>query len=262
MAVFKKEKNRLPYGYYTKKDFNNATITSFVLTVSSFLIFGVFQFLFKLFYLSLCILFVLLIVTFFIVGTRFNQFNRCFKQYIRDLDFNKLEERLQFFMKQNLHSESRNELLMQYANLLLNYDVDRACMMWKNVKEPEINKWIYDMYKITMLSNSGQLDEANSFFKIFKIKYKGKFYNYYQNLIELHILVNCSNEEIVDFEKRNSFTKNNRFDMIMAYARAMKYYYTRGKIDLAKKYALLIKEENAGFTEIDKIVVEVLKEEY
>lgn len=118
MAVFKKEKGRLPYGYYTKKDFKNATIASFILIFLAVIVFGVIEYLFSLFYLSLGIFCILFFIIFFYIGTRFNQFNRVLRQYLKDLDFNKLEQKLQLFMQEALHSESRNELLMQYANVL------------------------------------------------------------------------------------------------------------------------------------------------
>lgn len=261
MAVFKKEKDRLPYGYYTKKDYKNACIMSTILIFSAIALFVLIVNLFGKMFISLSIFFISLFCIILFIGTRFNQFNRLFKQYFKDLDFNKLEEKLQLFMKENLHSESRNELLMQYSNLLLNYDEERAFKMWENVKEPELNKWIYHFYEISMLINQEKYDEAKSLLKIFKIRYSKKIFEYYRNTLELTLLIEINNEEIVDFEKLNFNNKANNLNNLMAYTRAMKYYDTRGKKELAVKYALLIKEANVGFKEIDKIVEKVLNQE-
>ena len=93
------------------------------------------------------------------------------------------------------------------------------------------------------------------------IRYSKKIYEYYRNTLELTLLIEINNEEIVDFEKLNFNNKANNLNNLMAYTRAMKYYDTRGKKELAVKYALLIKEANVGFKEIDKIVEKVLNQE-
>ena len=132
--------------------------------------------------------------------------------------------------------------------------------MFENVKEPLLNKWIFEYYQINMLISKEKYDEAKTLYKIFTIKYGNKVRNHYHNTMELNILISCENDEIVDFENRNAYLKNNRFDKIISYTRAMKYYCSRNKFESAKKYANLIKNENAKFTEIDKLIEEVLYE--
>ena len=260
MKIFSKEEGRLPYGYYTKSDFKKAQIASLIAGVLIATIFLLIYHFSNNLLISVAIFVILFLIYFFICGTKFNQLNKVLKEYISDLDFKKLEDKLQMFMKENLHSASRNELLMQFSNILLNHDKERAYKMFENVKEPSLNKWIFEYYQVNMLLNKKDFDNAKMLFETFKIKYSNKVSKYYYNTMELNILINCESDEIVDFENRNMYFKNNRFDKIMAYTRAMKYYHSRNKVESAKKYANLIKNENAKFTEIDKLVEEVLYE--
>ena len=168
------------------------------------------------------------------------------------VDYNLIDEKNAIIEK--IH-ERRNDLIRPYIS-----NIDQAFVIF-SVKEPELNKWIYHFYEISMLINQKKYDEAKSLFEIFKIRYSKKIYEYYRNTLELTLLIEINNEEIVDFEKLNFNNKANNLNNLMAYTRAMKYYDTRGKKELAVKYALLIKEANVGFKEIDEIVEKVLNQE-
>ena len=261
MVVVKNEVGKLPYGSYTKKDHVLSIIVEIFVGLFVGALFILMFILTDSFILSLLSCVIPFVVLVFIVGTQFNQLNRVLKKYEKDFDFNALESKLQLFLGNKLHSESRNELLMQYANLLLNYDKERALIMWRNVKPCAVQHLVCNYYNIIFEIEKGNFDNAKDLYNIFKVKYQGKMYEFFYKSIENQLLVFASDEICEDVESKIVYNPKKRFSVVNHLCLLLHYYYSRGIIDKAKEYALLIKKENAGFIEIDKLVKRVLEEE-
>jgi hypothetical protein len=86
-------------------------------------------------------------------------------------------------------------------------------------------------------------------------------YEFFYKSIENQLLVFASDEICDDVESKIVYNPKKRFSVVNRLCLLLHYYYSRGIIDKAKEYARLIKKENAGFIEIDKLVKIVLEEE-
>ena len=247
MAIIKNEQGKLPYGRYTKKSNIIANISS---VMCGFLIVILFVLIHKItnnLVMSFLVAFSFFLVSTFVISVLANLASKVLVDFYKDLDFRKLEKSYQKILKENLHSESRNVILIDFANILLNYDKERALLMWKSTKEPSFNKHIYHALKINFL--------------IAEEKEEGKVHMNIANNLELGLKIVSSLEIIEDIEKHILLPKNNRFVKITNCANLMRYFYSRNMVEHAIVYANIIKKENAGCTEIDKLVCEVLKEE-
>lgn len=261
MAIIKNEQGKLPYGRYTKKSNIIANISS---VMCGFLIVILFVLIHKItnnLVMSFLVAFSFFLVSTFVISVLANLASKVLVDFYKDLDFRKLEKSYQKILKENLHSESRNVILIDFANILLNYDKERALLMWKSTKEPSFNKHIYHALKINFLIAEEKYDEAASLIESYRELYKGKVHMNIANNLELGLKIVSSLEIIEDIEKHILLPKNNRFVKITNCANLMRYFYSRNMVEHAIVYANIIKKENAGCTEIDKLVCEVLKEE-
>ena len=210
--------------------------------------------------LSILLSIIVLIILSLIISYNCNFLQKALNKYYKDFDFVSFETTIQLYLKEDLHSETRNEILMQFANLLLNYDKERAFLMWKNVKEPIINKFIYHTYEINFLIEEGKIAEAKSLIEIYRLRYPAKMYEPQYNNMKLILQIHESNELIDDIEYKLLDNKKT-FYKIVAYCNLIYYYYTRGIKDQALKYSKLLEEENALFPEVKKLMNDVVDEE-
>lgn len=128
MAIIKNEQGKLPYGRYTKKSNNIANVCSFL---CGFFIVVIFILLYKItnkFGLSILVAVCIFLISTLIISVLANLGNTVLTDFYKDLDFKRLEKRYQDILKENLHSESRNVILIDFANILLNYDRERALL--------------------------------------------------------------------------------------------------------------------------------------
>ena len=261
MKVIKGEKGKLPYGTYSKKDNKKkllfTLVTAFIAVVASLKLGELFNNIYLALLFVLPIEFLLLL---FVVGGM-NGLNVAMNIFFQDCNFKNFEAKMQYYMKNNLHSESRNDLLMQYANLLLSYDRKRAFLMWDNVKRPIINKAIYDFYEIQFIIASKDYDKAKDLLSEYKQKYTNKQYLAATNLLEYKIKILSTNEIIEDIESKLIYNKKNLYNKVVTLSYLMLYYDSRGFLDKAVYYAKLIKDFNVHITEIDNKIEEILKKE-
>lgn len=258
MKIVKNEPGKLPYGSYTKKDRSLSIVVGVVLGL---FLGGMFIFLRHLtneFLLSLLIVIVIAVVIIYIIALKGNQLNNAIKKYIKTLDIIELEHTFQTYLKENLHSESRNLLLMQYANILLDYNQERAFILWQNVKEPLVDKFVYHLYQINFLIAEKKFDEAKSLIELFRLRYPSKKFDFIYERTKLSLTIKGTTEIIDDLESKFQYNDKIKIQRLNAYFHFMIYYHTRGDIEFSKKYALLIKEENANITVIDDYVKKVL----
>lgn len=261
MKVIKGEKGKLPYGTYSKKDNIKkllfTLVTAFIAVVASLKLGELFN------NIYLALLFVcpieFLLLLFFVGGM--NGLNVAMNIFFQDCNFKNFEVKMQYYMKNNLHSASRNELLMQYSNLLLSYDPERAFLMWNNVKRPIINEFIYDFYEIQFIIASKDYDKAKELLSAYKQKYTKKQFHAATNLLEYKLKILSTNEIIEDIESKLIYNKNNLYNKVIVLSYCMLYYDSRGFLDKAVHYAKLIKDLNVNITLIDMQVEKVLKKE-
>lgn len=261
MAIVKNEIGRMPYGFYTKKSRTINTILSCVAGFLTFIVLVVLYFMTKNYLLTALITFLFFLSCVLLIAFHSNLEHKAIQAFYKDLDFVKLESKLQSFLKENLHSQTRNVILLDFSNILLSYDKERALLMWRNTKEPPVNKFLYHAFEINFLLFEAKFEEAKSLIDVYKVRYPGKMYQYLTSILELSLTIYSTNEIIEDIEKKLIWNKNNRFDKICKYSTLMYYFYSRGMKDKAIHYAKMIKEENAGCTEIDKNIEKILREE-
>ena len=261
MKIIKGEKGNLPYGTFDKNENKKKLLftlaTAFVAVVVSLKLGELLN------NINLALLFVLpvefILLLIFVGGM--NGLSVAMNLFFKDCNFKNFEAKLQYYMKNNLHSASRNELLMQYANLLLSYDIERAFLMWKNVKRPIINEFIYDFYEIQFVIASKEYDKAKELLSAYKLKYSNKKYFAASNLLEYKLKILSTNDIIEDIESKLIYTKNNLYNKVVVLSYCMLYYDSRGFLDKALEYAKQIKDLNVHITLIDKQIEEVLKKE-
>ena len=187
MAIIKNEQGKLPYGRYTKKSNNIANVCSFL---CGFFIVVIFILLYKItnkFGLSILVAVCIFLISTLIISVLANLGNTVLTDFYKDLDFKRLEKRYQDILKENLHSESRNVILIDFANILLNYDRERALLLWKNTKEPTINKHIYHALKINFLIAEEKYDEAEIMIETYRRLYHGKVHANIADNLELGV---------------------------------------------------------------------------
>ncbi|MBE6131071.1 MAG: hypothetical protein E7183_05055 [Erysipelotrichaceae bacterium] len=260
MKVIKSEEGKLSYGRFTKRSQRIANLLMIPVTIVTIIFEFVLYNLLDSWLLSILLSIIVLIILSLIISYNCNFLQKALNKYYKDFDFVSFETTIQLYLKEDLHSETRNEILMQFANLLLNYDKERAFLMWKNVKEPIINKFIYHTYEINFLIEEGKIAEAKSLIEIYKLRYPSKMYEQQYNHMKLILQIHESNELIDDIEFKLLGNKM-KFYKIVAYCNLVYYYHTRGLKDQTKKYIKLLEEENALFTEINKLITNVIEEE-
>lgn len=261
MKVIKGEKGKLPYGTYDKKENRKkllfTILTAFIAVIISLKLGELLNNV----YISLLIVCPIefLLLLFFVGGM--NGLNVAMNIFFKDCNFKNFEVKMQYYMKNNLHSASRNELLMQYSNLLLSYDPERAFLMWNNVKRPIVNEFIYEFYEIQFIIASKEYDKAKELLNAYKLKYSKKQYQASSILLEYKLKILSTNDIIDDIESKLIYNKNNLYNKVVVLSYCMLYYDSRGFLDKAVHYANLIKDLNVHITLIDKQAEDVLKKE-
>ena len=261
MAVVKKEEGKLPFGFYSKKSKKINTLYSCLTGAIIVFVFILFRNITNNLFVCILVCFLYFSVSILLISYNSNLAHKAIRKFYKDLDFNKLENSLQEILKENLHSETRNLLLIDFANILLNYNKERALLMWNNVKEPISNNVVYHIFQINFLIEQEKFDEAKSYMDIFKVRYSNKIYQAIYDSICIMYQVYATTEIIENIEKKVAWNKKNRFDKINKCSLLMRYFYSRGQLDHAIKYAVMIKEEDSNCIEINKFIDQILKEE-
>ncbi len=167
----------------------------------------------------------------------------------QNMDYEAFELKIDEVLKNNIHPETYNFLLIIKTNYLFSYDLSKALELFQTIKEPENNKYLdlYHSVLIEGLIHLGKYDEAWETIERMKDPLKSKFTYFYK--------VFCTNEKIENIEAIYPTNQKNQFSNASSLYTKMKYYESRGDTlkaqELAKElleYApklLFFKEEAA-----------------
>lgn len=257
------EKGKLNYGCYTKKQ-QKRTNLGIIIGMAIISIIGV---AFIILDLNLIIGFIIgLVLTFFsmmFISSKNNVLINIINEFYNTLDYETCEKKIIELYKQPLHSETRKQLMLHQVNLLFVIDLNRATEIFNLIEVPKIksNLGSYKVIETILKINKNEIDKQILEETISSLEKEYTDYFNKQSIKHIKRLYEIvyTNKEISDIE---SFDNKNmkRFVKILNYGNAMRYYYVRGNIEKAKKYANLISEFNTNFNELNKEVQEVLND--
>lgn len=190
-----------------------------------------------------------IIPVFIIVLLKTDTLRKILYEINQNMDYEAFELKIDEVLKNNIHPETYNFLLIIKTNYLFSYNLDKALELFQTIKEPENNKYL-DLYHSVLvegLIHLGKYDEAYKTIEMMKDSLKSKFIYFYK--------VFCTNENIENIEAIYPTNQKNRFSNASSLYTKMKYYESRGNTlktqELAKElieYApklLFFKEEAA-----------------
>ena len=230
------EKGRLKYNCYSNRQNVLSNTISIIFAVALSIIY----------FVILDINFVLTFIFYFlnwffiaiIIAYWTNDIERAILKYNKTLDFKKLEDVINDSLLNNLHSETRKELILRYAVLLFAYDKEKAISMLSTIEKPKNELWgfIYELKKVEYFLEEGKEEVAKQlFYELKAVPTKNKrILNTLNHVEQLHF----QKDESIEFVKKLIFTsRQNKFLKAASYIDLMEYYYLRNNIEEAKKYA-------------------------
>lgn len=260
MAVVKGEKGKLPYGIYSKKhNFLNNFLFFILFTI--IMIISVYAILNIGFVLGLIILISLSSILFIFLSNCLNEFMNIKKRYFKTLDFNQFSEDINKILNNNIHSETKKSVILEYCNIMFLYDKQKAYEMFEELDESNVPfiKDFYETIKVVYFFNKGNYELCIKLIDEFINKTTSKF-NIQKNTLINFKQIFLTTEEIKDFETKVLKTnKKNKYIEINNYNILMLYYYYRSDIAKAKNYAKKIIELKTNCKELNLSALEILE---
>lgn len=244
-------KKTLPEGVFNKKDIIIQYIIYGFLFVAFFTIALIFN-MNKINVLYTLLFFPFAVIIVFFVSIKFNSMRKILNSINKELDIEKFNTLIEQTLKNNLHPESYNYLLLVKANYYLDCDQEVSIKLFEQTHRPNNKKkaLIYDVLEIEILITLKKYAEALE--KINKLPniYKPTLQNYYS--------LYASNEEISNIEILFITNSKVPFTNLNSIFSLMYYYETRLNHDKALKYADKILEYNTKFEYMNKLAKDVI----
>ncbi len=260
MAVIKNEKGKLPYGQYSKKGNTKYIITNIVV-ISLFLVIDIFFLDFHPL-LNFIFIFIFVFSWMIIYSVISNEANKVINEFNKTANFELLESKILKMLQNNLHSETRKELLLRYIIIMWSYDKAKAFSTFITLDQPTNDFWrfLYDLKKLEHFTDNGDHDVALSILEELEEKYKNK--KSFQKSLYFHKLVYYSTSQDLNYEKSVDKLTNIKTYNSVIYCNALMFYYkTRNNTEKAKEYASKILNYNLGIIEIENEAKKVLEME-
>lgn len=260
MAVIKGEKGKLPYGIYSKKhNFLNTFL--FLILFTIIMIISVYIILNIGFVLGLIITCILTFISIIFLSNVLNEFIKVKKRYFKTLDFNQFTEDINKILNNNIHSETKKSVILEYCNIMFLYDKQKAYEMFEQLDEPNVplGKDLYEVIKIIYFFNKGNYELCIKLIDEFINKTTSKF-NIQKNTLINFKQIFLTTEEIKDFETKVLQTsKKSKYAEINNYNTLMLYYYFRSNFEKASIYAKKIIELKTNCKELNSSALEILE---
>lgn len=172
----------------------------------------------------------------------------------KEMNFEKFNDLLTETLKNNLHPETYNYLMIIKTNYLIAYDLEQAIELSKSLKEPTAKqfKTIYNSVIAEIYVNSKQFDKFHEIINNVPAVTQSALLNYEK--------VIATTDEMLNIE--SAFPVNLRlpFSNASSYEARMTYYHTRGNKEKAIEYAKIIKSYCPGLKEYVKKADLILSE--
>ena len=256
MAFVKGEKGKLPYGIYSKK--HNKLNTIFVFTwMGVYILFLLLIMRSKYFWLLLVLVTLIWFIVLGIAVMKVNPFNAAIRRAMDKLEIKEALDDLFEIMKNNLHSQSRIFVQIHCVNLLIDYDLDKAKMLFYSIQKPSEKsiKHIYYLVEMALLNNLGEYEEVKIKLEEFRI-YFPKMIKQYESM-KLALAIRSSTNEIENIELKHPINTKMKFLNVENAAGLAKYYYTRGKKEEGEKFANYVKENGKNLERIYNVICEM-----
>lgn len=244
ISVSKKEKGKLPLGMLSNK--HNRIhktimgITYALLALLAYLDFFVFENA-LLFIGSILVLFIVLLI----VLLKINPLIKLCFLVEKDFKYNEFMNKVKEIKNNNLNSETYNYLLLLEANYTAFVDKKESIRMFEHCNRP-LNKQyekFYEVVELCYLYNKNNKETFDIKYKIFKEKYPKNLNN---KVFDIYFDLNDKDKEIKDIEKIFNINTKINFNKFGCSYSLMNYYYIRGNLNKAKKYAKIIIDLNAN----------------
>lgn len=260
MAVIKGEKGKLPYGIYSKKhNFLNTFLFMILFTI--IMIISVYVILKIGFVLGLIVTLLLSFILLVFLSNYINEFINIKKRYFKTLDFNQFSEDVNKILSNNIHSETKKSVILEYCNIMFLYDKQKAYEMFEQLEESNVSfiKDFYETIKVVYFFNKGNYELCTKLIDEFCNKTTSKL-NMQKNTLINFKQIFLTTEEIKDFETKVLQTnKKSKYAEINNYNTLMLYYYFRSNFEKAKVYAKKIIELKTNCFELNSSALEILE---
>ncbi|MDY0277360.1 MAG: hypothetical protein RBQ97_04680 [Acholeplasma sp.] len=184
--------------------------------------------------------------------------NKTIKRFESDTNYDHLENDFNEFYQNNLHPETRNYLYLIKSNYLFTIDPSKGFEIFESVTFPQSENYkrVYDLIEVYYCINKRDHKSAEKSLTQFVEKYKRD-----NNIKRTKMMIKLifTNEVIDDIDKIFTITNaKNLFVKMVNTSALMIYYLNRNNLDLAKKYATIILNENHNLTSYKEKAKEVL----
>lgn len=262
MNVIKGEKGKLPYGIYSKKhNFLNTFL--FLILFTIIMIISVYIILNIGFVLGLLITCILTFISIIFLSNAINEFIKVKKRYFKTLDFTQFSKDIDKILNENIHSETKKSVILEYCNIMFIYDKQKALEMFEQLDEPNVPlvKDLYEAIKVVYFFNKGNYELCIKLIDEFVNKTNSKL-NVQKNALINFKQIFLTTEEIKDFETKILKTnKKNKYMEINNYNALMLYYYFRNDLQKAKIYAQKIIDLKTNCLELNSSAFEILEKQ-
>lgn len=256
MAVVKGEKGKLPYGIYSKKHNNLNNIFVFA-WIALYIIFVMLVMESEHFWILVMIMAIIWFVVLLVVVTLINPLNKAIRRAMDKLEIKEALSDMFDIMKNNLHSQSRTLVQIHCVNLLIDYDLEKAKMLFNSIQKPNENsiKNIYYLVEMALLNTLGQYEEVKIKLEEFRMNFP-KMIKQYESM-KLALEIHSSTNEIENIQQKYPIDTKMKFLNVENATGLAKYYYTRGKKEEGEKFANFVKENGKNLERIYNEICEM-----
>lgn len=173
--------------------------------------------------------------------------------------YSEFSKQMEKILKEPLNPNTRNYVKAIYANYTFLYDRDLGIKIIEDSVQPQNKTYVsvYDGVRIITLINLERFDDARSLLMTYKENYPLQPLG---NMLDRLIVVLGTFEEIPNVEAFYPLGTTRLFVDLSNSSTLMHYYFHRGKMDEAKKYATFILENANDFMQVKKEAQEVIDE--
>ncbi len=173
----------------------------------------------------------LILPVFIIVTLKTDTLRKILYEINQNMDYEAFELKIDEALRNNIHPETYNFLLIMKTNYLFSYNLPKALELFQTIKKPENNKYLDLYYSVLVegLIHLRKFDEAYQTIELMKDSLKSKFIYFYK--------VFCTNEKIENIEAIYPINQKNKFSNASSLYTKMKYYESRGNTLKAQELA-------------------------